>query len=88
MLVVNLSLVMKAVSNFIKQIKDFFHEVRTKGREGERVYTKCLLLYEVQIEDLIEMIKEQLSDVKLHMKIQVVVYNSTTITGQFIVFYK
>ena len=49
---VELSLVMKEVPTFIKYIKEFFHEVRAKGKEGGRVYTRCLILHDLPIEDL------------------------------------
>ena len=67
---------MKVVSTFIKQIRDFFHEIKTKGRDREKVYTKFLLPYKVQIEDLIKIVKEELSNIKLYIKIQVVAYHN------------
>jgi len=65
---VELSLVMKEVPTFIKYIKEFFHKVRTKGKEGGRVYIRCLILHNLLIEDLIDLVKEEMSEIRLFMK--------------------
>ena len=38
-------LLIKEILNFIKFIREYFFEIKTKGKEGRRVYTKCLLLH-------------------------------------------
>lgn len=47
---------------FIKYIREYFHKVRTKGKEGSRGFTKCLLLHDVIIGDIIEISKEELNE--------------------------
>ena len=71
---------MKEVLQFIKDIYNFFYDIKTKDREEGRVYTKCLLLYAVLIEDLIEIIEEEFSKNKLQIKLQAVAYHAITIT--------
>jgi len=47
---------MKEVPIFIKQLKEFFYRVKTKGKDGGRVYIKYLILYQLPIKDLAEMV--------------------------------
>ena len=84
---VELSLVMKDVPIFIKQLRDFFYKVKTKGKDGGRVFTKYLIMYNLPIEDLIEMVREEMSEVKLFIKLQAVIVASEEIIGQFIKLY-
>ena len=63
---------MKEVPTFIKYIKEFFYKVRIKGKEGGRVYTRCLILYNLLIEDLIKIVKEEMSEIRLFIKPQAV----------------
>jgi len=65
---VELLLVLKEVTNFVKIMRDFFFEIKTKGKDGGRVYTKCLLLHDQPFEDIAEMIKEEFSNQKLYFK--------------------
>ena len=60
--------VMKKVPLFVKCMRDYFFEVKTKGNEGGRVYTKCLILYNIDFADLVEMLKEEFSEKKLFIK--------------------
>ena len=71
---------MNEILSFIKYIRDYFHEVRTKRKEGGGVFTKCLILYNVSIEDIIEISKEELSKYRFYVKLQVVAHYSTKIT--------
>ena len=66
--VVELSSVLKEVPNFVKTMRDFFFEIKTKGKDGDRVYTKYLLLHDQPFEDITEMIKEEFSNQKLYFK--------------------
>ena len=68
-LVVELGLVMNDMPVFMKYLRDFFYNVKTKGRDRRRVYTKRLLLYNISIEDLIEIEKEELSKFRFCMKL-------------------
>ena len=60
--------VIKEVLLFVKFMRDYFFKVKTKGNKGRRVYTKCLILYNTEFTDLVEMIKEEFSEKKLHIK--------------------
>ena len=55
---IDTSEVMKEIPSFIKFIKDYFFEIKTKGKEGGRVYTKCLIMYNVKFQDLAKIVKE------------------------------
>ena len=71
---------MKEISSFIKYIRDYFYDIRNKGKDRGRVFTKCLILYDITIEDIIEMGKEELSEYRFCMKLQAVAYHSTKIS--------
>ena len=81
---VELSLVMKEVPTFIKYIKKFFHKVRTKRKEGGRVYIRCLILHDLLIKELIKIVKEEMSKIRLFMKPQAVILAIAETTGWFI----
>ena len=53
---------MKEIPNFIKFIREYFFEIKTKGKKGRRVYTKCLLLHNQPFEDIAKVIKEEFSN--------------------------
>ena len=65
---------------FIKYIRDYFYDIRTKGKEEGRVFTKYLILHNISIKVIIKMSKEELSEYRFYMKLQVVAYYSTKIT--------
>ena len=49
-------------------IKRLLFYVKAKDRDGERVYAKCLLTCDILISNLTEMVKEELSKFKLHIR--------------------
>ena len=59
---------MKEVLSFIKSLRDFFWDIKTKGQNGSRVYVKILIMYDLDLGELIEMIKEEMSKFKLFVK--------------------
>ena len=58
-------------SKFLKNLKEYFHQLKSKGK-GSRQYVKCHLLHDTQIGDITEILKEEFSEMKLYMKLQVV----------------
>ena len=81
---VDLSLVMKELPTFIKYMKEFFHKVKTRGKDGGRACTRCLILHELPIEELTEMLKEEMSNIRLFIKPQAVMLALAETTGWFI----
>jgi len=73
--------VMKEVPSFIKWIQEFFHQLRTKGKEGGRVFTKVFLMYNYKICDITEMLREEFGELKLFLKAQPVQHHNTTTIG-------
>ena len=59
---------MKDSLRFLKNLKEHFHQLKSKGK-WSRQYVKCCLLYNIQIEDIKETLKEEFSKTKLHMKL-------------------
>ena len=59
---------MEQVPTFIKSLKEYFNKIRAKGRDGTRVYTKFLMMHDIELEDLIEMIKEDIVKYRLFLK--------------------
>ena len=39
---------MKEIPSFIKFMRDYFFEIKTKDKEGNRVYTKCLIMNNIE----------------------------------------
>ena len=64
---------MKEVPFFIKFLRDFFWDVKTKGRDSSRVYKKILIMHDLDLGDLIEIIKEEMSKFKLFVKKNVLI---------------
>ena len=60
---------MKEVLLFVKFMRDYFFEVKIKGNEGGRVYTKCLILHNIEFTNLAEMLKEEFSKKMLFIKL-------------------
>ena len=79
--VAEVSLVMKEVPNFVKFMREYFFEIKTKDNNRGRVYTKCLLLHNQPFADIVEMIKEEFSNQKLYLKLQAVAHHDTIIIG-------
>ena len=65
---VKLDQVMKEVLSFIKWIQEFFYQLQTKGKKGGRVFTKVFLMHNYEIRDIVEMLKEEFSELKLYIK--------------------
>ena len=63
------SLVMKEVPNFVKFMREYFFEIKTKGKDRGRVYIKYLLLHNQPFAHVVEMIKEEFSNQKLYFKL-------------------
>ena len=61
---------MKEVPTFLKSIQEFFYQLRTRGKEGGRVFMKVLFMHSYTIEDFTEMLKEEFSKIKLFLKLQ------------------
>ena len=57
-------------------MKEYFNETRAKGRDSGRVYTKLLMMHDIELEDLVEMIKEDIVEYRLFLKRQVVAHHS------------
>ena len=64
-----------------------FWDVKTKGYNSGRVYTKLLILYNKELSDLLEMIKEDMSESKMYVKAQAVLYFLIETTGWYIKLY-
>ena len=79
--VVEVKDVIKEVSSFIKTLREYFWDVKTKGHNGGRVYIKLLMLYDEELLDLLEMIKKDISESKMYVKVQAVSYYSTETTS-------
>ena len=45
------------IHSFIK-IKEYFCNIKTKGREGSRVFMKIQLLHQIALSELIKILKE------------------------------
>ena len=58
--------------------------VHASEKDKERVYTNCLMMHNLLLSDLIEIVYEEMSKIKLYMKLQVVMSYSTEVTGWFI----
>ena len=71
---------MKQVPTFIKPLKEYFSNIKTKGYEEGKVYTKFLIMHSVELEDLIEMIKKDMKEFRLYIKRQAVLHHSTETT--------
>ena len=65
---VELKEVMKEVPNFIKMLKEYFQDIKTKEQNSGRVYTKILLLHNADLADLIEIIKQDMNEFKIYLK--------------------
>jgi len=76
--------VMKEVPSFIKILKEYFWDAKTKGQSSGRVCTKMLMLYDEDLVDLIEMLKEYMSKFKIYLKEQAVSHYLTEITRWYI----
>ena len=72
---------MEQVPTFIKSLKEYFNEIRAKERDSRRMYTKFLMVHDIELEDLIEMIKEDIVEYRLFLKRQAVTYHSTETIG-------
>ena len=57
--------IMKEVPSFIKTLREYFWDVKTKGCNGGRVYMKLLMLNSEELSDLLEIIKEDMSKFKM-----------------------
>ena len=49
-------------------MKEYFNEIRAKGRDSGRAYTKFLIMHEIELEDIIEIIKEDMVEYRLFLK--------------------
>ena len=56
--------VMKKVLLFVKFIRDYFFEFKTKSKEDGRC-TKFLIIHNIEFLDLVEIVKEEFSKKKL-----------------------
>ena len=56
------------VPTFIKSLKEYFNEIRAKKRDGRKVHTKFLMMHDIELEDLVEMIKEDIVEYRLFLK--------------------
>ena len=56
---------------FLKKLKEYFYQLKSKGK-GLRQFIKFHLLYNAQIEDIIETLKEEFGEIKLYIKPQAV----------------
>ena len=72
------------VPTFIKVLKEYFNNIRTKRRDSRRIYTKLLMMCDIELEDLVEMIKKDTVEYRLFMKRQLIIHYSTETTGWFI----
>ena len=68
---------MKEMLSFIKLIQEYFYQLKTKGKEDSRVFTRVLVIYNYLIVDLAEMLKEEFGKLKLFMKPQPIQYYAT-----------
>ena len=59
---VELKEVIKEVPSFIKMLKEYFWDIKTKGCNSRRVYTKMLMLHDIDLVNLIEIIKEDMNE--------------------------
>ena len=73
--------IIKEVPSFIKTLREYFWNVKTKRYNGGRVYTKLLMLHDEELLDLLEIIKEDMSESKVYVKAQAVSYYLTETTS-------
>ena len=59
---------MKEVPLFIKWLKDYFYQIKYKGKSGGWVHTKFYIMHNYPIVDITKMLKEEFSELKLYMK--------------------
>ena len=59
---------MKEVLSFIKSLKEFFWDIRTKEKDRGRVHIKMLIMHNLDLRELIKIIKEEMSEFKLFIK--------------------
>ena len=62
--------VIKEILSFIKWIQEYFYQLRTKGKDGGRVFTKVFLMHNYEIKDVAEMLKEEFGELMLFLKAQ------------------
>ena len=77
---VELNDVIKEVLSFIKTLKEYFWDVKIKEHNGGRVYMKLLILHDEELLDLLEIIKEDIGESKMYIKVQAVSHHSTETT--------
>ena len=65
---VTIDLIIKEVPSFAKDIQKFLFQFKLKGKEEGRVFAKCHIMHNEKITDIIEMLKEELYKLKLHIK--------------------
>ena len=58
----------KNPSKFLKSLKEYFYQLKS-NRKGLRQYVKYHLLYNTQIKDITERLKEEFSEIKVCMKV-------------------
>ena len=57
----------KNPSKFLKSLKEYFNQLKS-NRKGLRQYVKYHLLYDTQIKNITETLKEEFSEIKLYIK--------------------
>ena len=65
---VELKEVIKEVPSFIKTLKGYFQNIKTKRCNSKRVCTKMLILYDADVVHLIKIIKEEINEFKIYLK--------------------
>ena len=72
---------MKEVPSFVNYLKKYFAGIKSKVRDGGRAHVKMLLLYDSDLENLIEMVKEEMSEFKVYLYRQEVAHDLTETSG-------
>ena len=67
-MVVELGIVIKEVPIFIKVLRDYFFDLKTKDRDSRRVHIKFLSVHDILISNLVVIAIEELSEFKLYMR--------------------
>ena len=68
----------------INNIREHVADVKSKGRDRGKFFSKILLLNDSDLYFLIEMVKEEMIEFKVYLHEQVVAYHSTETAGWYI----
>ena len=65
-------------------LREFFFEVKTKEKDGNFFYIKCLMFHNLPLLDLIKIVREEMNKIKIYMKPQAIIFHLIQVTEWFI----